>query len=681
MTLSIAIATYNGERFLRQQLDSLYSQTRLPDEVVVSDDGSTDGTQVILQEYADRYGLRWSVNDGEHGVNANFFRAISLCQGDYIQICDQDDIWYANKLERHVTEMQRLERQHPGQPLVVCSEMSHIDAEGQVMLQGRTIAASSRWQDTLMTTDHGQGCTMLCNRRLCELALATYRQQPEADTVCYDVLLGFTAAILGVKLNIGEPLMYYRHHGRNVVDKYGPVAHKQFRQRVHDMQTYYPFLQDYRFEELRVVYGLYRDASMPSDIRTYLQRASAVADASNIFMGLPTISRMPELSLWMKCRLWLLTPVARTLKGVMGTTMPVIPGNPANPETTKPALFWLDTPDEAVTGGQRWNQSFRQQVESLSGRTFTCLPQMPGHYPGWRMLLAPLAELVNLRRWHKGDIVFYSDTAYMYHTLLAMLDRRSHKVCIIHHFDWLGRTGLVWRIRACIMRLYYSMMDEIIVPSPFTRDLAQRFYPKTSISYIPLAFSHTYHTYDYQAGRLLYVGTIEPRKGLHLLLESLDILHRQGQSFHAHLVGRVVDAAYQQQLVRRIATLGLQDQITWQDNIPYEELLKQYERAEVFVFPSQLEGYGMVLVEAMQHGLPIVAYDNSAMPYSITDGVNGYLAANRDSRAFAERISRVLHNKNERARIQAGIRQHIQSLKTEADFVQGVKDLVNKLNI
>lgn len=314
MTISIAIATYNGERFLRQQLDSLYSQTRLPDEVVVSDDASTDGTQAILQEYADRYGLRWSVNEGRHGVNPNFFRAISLCQGDYIQICDQDDIWYPTKLERHLTEMQVLEHQHPGKPLVVCSEMSHIDADGQVLLQGQTIAASSRWQDTLMTTDHGQGCTMLCNRRLCELAIATYQRHPEADKVCYDVLLGFTAAILGTKLNIGEPLMHYRHHGHNVVDKYGPVAKKAFWQRVHEMQTYYPFLQDYRFRELSIVYRLYSEVTLTPDIRCFLKRASKVAEARNIFAGLKVISQMPELSAEMKVKLWLLTPMARTLK-------------------------------------------------------------------------------------------------------------------------------------------------------------------------------------------------------------------------------------------------------------------------------------------------------------------------------------------------------------------------------
>lgn len=341
-------------------------------------------------------------------------------------------------------------------------------------------------------------------------------------------------------------------------------------------------------------------------------------------------------------------------------------------ETTH--LYWLDTPRETVTGGHRWNLSLRKQIEEQSSRTFTCLPQMSGHYPIWLLLLAPLLELRNLCRWHKGDIVFYSDTAYMYHTLLALLDRRSHKVCIIHHFDWLGRVGLRWRIRRAIMRFYYRQMDEIIVPSPFTRDMAKRLFPRKTITYIPLYFTHDYHTCDYQSGQLLFVGTIEPRKGLHLLLESLAVLQRGGQPFHATFVGRVVDADYHQQLLHRTEELGLQHHISWQDSIPFAELQKQYEQAEVFVFPSQLEGYGMVLIEAMQHGLPIVAYDNSAMPYTITDGVNGYLAPNQDTQAFAERILRVLGNNEERKRVQQGMQQHVLHLHTEEDFRQAIQD-------
>lgn len=311
MKVSVALATYNGSRFLREQLDSLYRQTRLPDEVVVSDDGSTDDTPAILEEYRQRYGLTYSVNEGKHGVNANFFRAISLCSGDYIQICDQDDVWLKNKLQVHCATLDRMSSDSPS---LVSSWMGHIDAQGERMQPWTSVSDTDDWRDTLMTTSRGQGCTMMFNRKLKDTVLEVYASNPLADTVCYDVLIGFTAAIFGVKNNLGTPLMLYRHHGGNVVDKLGP-HHKPFWTKVVDMQTYYPFLQDYRFRELSVIFDIYKDTPMPQDIRTYLQQAQRVHESS-YWQGLCVLMHMKALSGSMKIKLLLLSPVAKMLKWI-----------------------------------------------------------------------------------------------------------------------------------------------------------------------------------------------------------------------------------------------------------------------------------------------------------------------------------------------------------------------------
>ncbi len=96
--VSVAIATYNGAPYLRAQLDSIYAQTYQPIEVVVTDDGSTDGTLDILAEYRDRYGLRFFQNEGTLGLVKNFERAIALCRGEFMALCDQDDLWKPEKL-------------------------------------------------------------------------------------------------------------------------------------------------------------------------------------------------------------------------------------------------------------------------------------------------------------------------------------------------------------------------------------------------------------------------------------------------------------------------------------------------------------------------------------------------------------------------------------------------------
>lgn len=101
--VSIVLCTYNGDRYLRQQLDTLVEQTYPVCEIVAQDDGSTDQTMDILLEYAARYPyIKVYQNDGEHGVNGNFYRAIERATSDYIAICDQDDLWERDKIARQM---------------------------------------------------------------------------------------------------------------------------------------------------------------------------------------------------------------------------------------------------------------------------------------------------------------------------------------------------------------------------------------------------------------------------------------------------------------------------------------------------------------------------------------------------------------------------------------------------
>jgi len=108
-SISIAMAVYNGERFIRQQLDSFIGQTRLPDELVVSDNASTDRTVEVVREFAARapFPVRLYINQRNLGVTKNFERAISECTGDIIFLSDCDDVWYPIKvaaMERAMTE-------------------------------------------------------------------------------------------------------------------------------------------------------------------------------------------------------------------------------------------------------------------------------------------------------------------------------------------------------------------------------------------------------------------------------------------------------------------------------------------------------------------------------------------------------------------------------------------------
>jgi glycosyltransferase involved in cell wall biosynthesis len=102
LNISVAMCTFNGERFLSAQLESIAAQDRVPDELVVCDDGSSDGSREIIREFARRstFSTRFLSNDRNLGSTKNFERAISLCRGAIVALADQDDVWYPHKLRR-----------------------------------------------------------------------------------------------------------------------------------------------------------------------------------------------------------------------------------------------------------------------------------------------------------------------------------------------------------------------------------------------------------------------------------------------------------------------------------------------------------------------------------------------------------------------------------------------------
>ena len=94
------MCTYNGARYIREQIESLLRQTYPLHEIIVQDDGSTDGTCDIVSEYAAQNPvIRLIHNDGAHGINNNFFSALHKAEGEFIAIADQDDIWEPEKIE------------------------------------------------------------------------------------------------------------------------------------------------------------------------------------------------------------------------------------------------------------------------------------------------------------------------------------------------------------------------------------------------------------------------------------------------------------------------------------------------------------------------------------------------------------------------------------------------------
>lgn len=285
--ISIAIATYNGERFLREQLDSLYNQTRIPDEVIVCDDCSNDNTVVILEEYHQKYGLKYYINEKSLGVNGNFFKAISLCSGNYICICDQDDIWMPNKIE---TLYNAIKKYDNTKPCCVSSRVIHINASGEQIFNNNTKIQNTEGWFATFTTNCSQGCTMILNQKLKDKVLQIFTSSDNANHIMYDALIGYVAAIEGNKINLGNRLMFYRHHSSNVDWK---LLDKQptFKERVKKMPTFYPFLEDKKIHALALLSTIYKDAQISSDIQAFLTDMVKLYNYKSVFSGLKIICK------------------------------------------------------------------------------------------------------------------------------------------------------------------------------------------------------------------------------------------------------------------------------------------------------------------------------------------------------------------------------------------------------
>lgn len=224
------MTTYNGEKYLREQLDSLYSQTLLPDEIVVIDDCSTDSTTKILEEYHINKGLIYIINEVNLGVNKNFEKAIKICQGEYIAICDQDDIWLPNKIEKSINKLKELEKNNL--PSLVTSNRIDIDKRGNIIYRPKQKDDSDEYYASLF--NHlMQGCTIFMNRKLLDYILPL----PDKKEIMYDVFIGLTASMVGNKYNIDEPLMYYRRHENNVTGRIG----KRIKKKENKFGSYFPF--------------------------------------------------------------------------------------------------------------------------------------------------------------------------------------------------------------------------------------------------------------------------------------------------------------------------------------------------------------------------------------------------------------------------------------------------------
>jgi hypothetical protein len=235
-TISVALCTYNGVRFVGEQLDSILDQRRAPDELIVSDDGSSDDTVAVVERtvaaaQAKGKTLRYiaRVNDQPLGVTKNFERTVTACTGTLVALSDQDDVWHRDRLERLVGEFEEdpsllllhtdalLVDEH-GAPLgmTLFAALEITAAESALELSGGGF-------DALLRRNLATGATVVFRRELLERAL------PFPEEWVHDEWLAIIAAATGRITVVPEPTIDYRQHGANQIGVRAPTLRHKVR--------------------------------------------------------------------------------------------------------------------------------------------------------------------------------------------------------------------------------------------------------------------------------------------------------------------------------------------------------------------------------------------------------------------------------------------------------------------
>lgn len=206
--VSVVIATYNGEKYLLEQLDSITNQTYKNIEIIICDDNSTDGTKKIIKNFAENNpNVYYYLNVNNLGVNKNFEEGFLKAKGDFISISDQDDIWKTEKIEQQMLLFKTEE--------IILVHSGSLTFKDNILFQSKTILSGSKQMTgndpkKLLLRNTIAGHNIIFRKKLLQYIL------PFPEKVYYDWWLCEVATCNGEIASTSQILAYQRHHNQNL---------------------------------------------------------------------------------------------------------------------------------------------------------------------------------------------------------------------------------------------------------------------------------------------------------------------------------------------------------------------------------------------------------------------------------------------------------------------------------
>ncbi|EGD32857.1 glycosyltransferase family 2 protein [Streptococcus sanguinis] len=216
MKVTILLSTYNGEQFLAEQIKSIQEQTYKGWQLLIRDDGSTDGTRAVIEDFCrkdDRIAFINRGNPQNLGVIQSFHSLLQYQDSDFYLFSDQDDVWLPDKIAMQLAEADKYDS---SQPLLVYTDLKVVDQELQVVHESMIRTQSDHANTELvqeLTENTVTGGVSMINRALAQL----WTGKEEHELLMHDWYLGLLAAAFGNLVYIDKPGELYRQHSNNVL--------------------------------------------------------------------------------------------------------------------------------------------------------------------------------------------------------------------------------------------------------------------------------------------------------------------------------------------------------------------------------------------------------------------------------------------------------------------------------
>lgn len=324
----------------------------------------------------------------------------------------------------------------------------------------------------------------------------------------------------------------------------------------------------------------------------------------------------------------------------------------------------------SVTGGQKVNKRI-YDILSHKGHEVTFCQQLHPTNGNWQYLISLIIHVSEYLKYDKIIIDSSSFPKTLWFVLIAGLFGKREKITTtLHHYIYESVGGIKGIVYKLLETTFVKQCGTVIIFSPYIIDLSKELIPISRIRYVGLPFEKGVHfNKNKKNGQLLFVGTIDERKGLKYLVEAIALMPADVRcNVVLNVVGKVVSESYYNDICTMIKNNDIEKNIVFKGRVSDEELKNLFDESMIFTFPSLLEGFGMVIIEAMAKGLPVVAFDNSAMPYTIKTGVNGIITKNKNAQSLCDAIVEILSDHDYYVRLAEGARKTYEQSKSYEEF-------------